>query len=456
MEFKQIYTPGLAHCSYVVGGGDGCVVIDPAREVTQYIAIAESFGLPIKGILETHLHADFVSGHVELQQLTGATIYITEKANAKFDHHPLKDDEEFQIGSLRFKMLDTPGHTPDCTVFVVADLDRGPEPVMVFTGDTLFVGDAGRPDLFPDIKEELAAKLFDSLRRLEKLGDNIEVYPAHGAGSLCGKALSSKLSSTIGTEKMQNHAMLEHDKEKFITSFLEGMLEAPDHFSRCSAINRKGAPAISNLKKPISYSPHEFARLSQNGHIIVDAREKFAFGASHIPGAYGLTLKGNFVTFAGWVLPPDQPILLVLQDQKDLDTVLKWLYSVGLDHVVGYLEGGMEAYALSGLMTERFQSISAAEAKTKYDNDEIMIVDTRLHSEWDSGHIDCAIHIQAPDIRTRFFELDGNKPIAFICSSGNRSLLAASLMMKYGTNKNIFNIVGGMKAWEALDYPTAI
>ncbi len=454
MEFKQIYTSGLAHCSYVIGGKNACVVIDPAREVKQYISIAGSLGLPIKGIIETHLHADFVSGHIELSELTGAGIYITEKANAGFDHYAVKDGEEIKIDTLLFRMLDTPGHTPESSVYIVSDLERGVEPVLIFSGDTLLVGDAGRPDLFPEIKEKLASLLYGSLRKLEKLGDNIEMYPAHGAGSLCGKSLSSKLSSTIGTEKMHNTAMIKHPEEEFVKSFLEDMPEAPDHFSRCSEINRRGAPSVAKIKKPVGYPPDEFLKLSQNGYTVVDTRDQLAFGAAHIPGAYGLSTKGNFATFSGWVVPPDKPILLVIDDMKEMPLILKALYSVGLDDVVGYLEGGMAAYAASGLETARFESISVTEAKERYDNGEILLVDTRLKSEWDRGHIKCTVHIPAPDVKKRYNELIGDKPVAFICNSGNRSLLAASLMLNKTGMKNIINVIGGTTAWQALGHPT--
>lgn len=452
MEFKQIYTPGLAHCSYVIGGKKSCVVIDPAREVTQYIAIADSLGLTIAGIIETHLHADFVSGHVELSELTGAPIYITAKAHARFKHHALGDEEEFQIDTLLFKMLDTPGHTPECTVFIVSDLERGQEPVLAFTGDTLLVGDAGRPDLFPDQKEELAASLYHSLRRIEKLADNMEMYPAHGAGSLCGKSLSSKLLSTIGTEKIHNSAMTKHPQEAFVESFLANIPEAPDHFSRCSKINQKGAPAVSELARPKGYEPKEFLKLSKNGYVVVDTRDQLEFGAAHVPGGYGLSLKGNFATFSGWVLPPDSPILLVLEDLKDLPVALKALYSVGLDNVAGYLKGGMGAYASSGLETARIESISVTETKKRFDNGEILLVDTRLKSEWDSGHIEGTRHIPAPDVRKRYRELEGDKPVAFICNSGNRSLLGASLMLNLSHRRDVINVIGGTTAWLALGY----
>lgn len=454
MEFKQIYTPGLAHCSYVVGGENACVVIDPARDVTQYIEAADALGLPIKAIIETHLHADFVSGHVELAERTGAAICMTAKANAEFAHRALRDEEEFQIDTLLFKMLDTPGHTPECTVFLVSDLSRGREPVFAFTGDTLLVGDAGRPDLFPDRKEELASALYASLRRIEKLADNIEMYPAHGAGSLCGKSLSSKLSSTIGTEKMHNPAMQKRPEEEFVRSFLEGMPGVPDHFSRCSEINRRGAPALSKLAAPAAFAPAEFLALSRGGSVVADTRDQLAFGAAHVPGAYGLSLKGNFATFSGWVLPPDKPLLLVLDDEGDMPAVLRALRSVGLDNVAGYLAGGMAAYAASGLVTARLESISVTEAKERYGKGEILLIDTRLKSEWDSGHIRCTLHMPAPDVRKRFRDLEGDTPAAFICNSGNRSLLAASLMLNLSQSKNVINVIGGTSAWRALGYET--
>ncbi len=454
MEFKQIYTPGLAHCSYVIGGRNACVVIDPAREVTQYIAAADSFGLPIKGIIETHLHADFVSGHIELRERTGAAIYINEKANAGFEHYSVKDEEEIQIDTLLFKIARIlPGIHLKAQYISCLILKEKVRSLFLLSRAILFmVGDAGRPDLFPDIKEKLASELYNSLSRIEKLPDNIEVYPAHGAGSLCGKSLSSKLSSTIGTEKMQNPAMQIHPKELFIKSFLEGMPEVPDHFSRCSEINRKGAPALSKLNVPKKYKPEEFLKLSLSGYVIVDTRDQFDFGAAHVPGAYALSIKGNFATFSGWVLPFDKPILLVMEDLKEISIVLKALYSVGLDNVEGYLDGGMQNYTDRGLVTSRLESISAAEVKERYENGEITIIDTRLKSEWESGHVKCVKNIPAPDIRKKYSELPTDKPVAFMCNSGIRSLLACSLMLKLSGAKNVINILGGITAWANLGY----
>ncbi|HAS04727.1 MAG TPA: MBL fold metallo-hydrolase [Dehalococcoidia bacterium] len=454
MEFKQVYISGLAHCSYVIGGANSCLVVDPAREIAQYLEIAKSFGLPITGIIETHLHADFVSGHIELAKITGAKIFISAKAKAEYEHYAVSDQEEIVLDTLKIRMIDTPGHTPEGAVFIVSDLERGKEPALVFTGDTLLIGDAGRPDLFPDIKEELASSLYKSLRMIEKIGDHVEVYPAHGAGSLCGKALSSKLSSTIGTERMYNGALQLHPEENFIRSFLADMPEAPDHFSRCSEINRRGAAITSDLPKPVGYAPKEFLKLAESGYVIVDTRDQLPFGAAHVPGAYGLSLQGNFATFAGWVLPPDKPLLLVADTHSNISAALKGLHSVGLDNVAGYLEGGMAAYAASGLKTARLESISVMELKERMDKNELLLVDTRLKSEWDTAHIENSVHAPAPDVRSRFAEWLGDKTVAFICNTGNRSLLASSLMLNLSGTKNVINVIGGTSAWILAGFPT--
>jgi len=454
MEFKQVYIPGLAHCSYVIGGRHECIVVDPARDIQQYLDIAASLNLPVTSIIETHLHADFISGHLELASRTGATIYITKRAHAAYDHFGLDDGETITIDTLQIKMIDTPGHTPDCAIFVVSDLERGPIPALAFTGDTLLIGDAGRPDLFPDIKFELAADLHNSLRKVEMIGDQVEVYPAHGAGSLCGKSLSSKLSSTIGTERLYNQALLIHPQETFINSFLKDMPEAPDHFSRCSEINRSGPALLATLPQPAGYNPFEFLQLVEAGHLVVDTRDQLPFAAAHIPGAYGLSLKGNYATFSGWVLPPDRPLLLVLETTDDLSRALRGLRSVGLDNVAGYLEGGMESWADSGLKTARIESISVMELKERLDRDEVVLVDTRLKSEYDEEHIPQAIHAPAPDLRHRYREWQEGRPVAFICNTGSRSLLAASLMLNLSARRDVINVIGGTTAWVNAGYPT--
>lgn len=454
MEFKQVYTPGLAHCSYVIGGRTECIVVDPAREVDQYLRIAASFNKPITAVIETHLHADFVSGHRELAERTGASIHLAAKADAAFAHHQMFDGDEIRLDTLLIRMIETPGHTPESAVFLVADLDRGAEPALAFTGDTLLVGDAGRPDLFPDRKHELAVRLYRSLGRLGTMGDHIEVYPAHGAGSLCGRLLSSKLSSTIGTERRYNGAMTLHPEAAFVQTFLQDMPEAPDHFARCSEINRVGPTLLNCLDKPVGYRPQQFLELAGTTHVVVDTRDQLSFGAAHVPGAFGLSLKGNFATYSGWVLPPSKPLLLVLDEPDDLEPAVRGLRSVGFDRVAGYLDGGMAAYAAAGLITARVECISVVELHDRFVRNELVLVDTRLRSEWDQGHIDGAIHVPAPDLRTRWVEFLGEKPVAFICSTGNRSLLASSIMRSHSHDQQVLQVIGGFSAWQRYGFPT--
>lgn len=454
MEFKQIYTQGLAHLSYVISGKTSCIVIDPARDITQYLQFAEILGLPITAVILTHLHADFIAGHMELAQRTGAEIFISKKAEAIYPHYAVSNGEEFKHDKFLIKMLDTPGHTPEGSVFLVSDLERGPIPVLMFSGDTLLVGDVGRPDLFPHIKEELALFLYHSLRRIEKLGDHIEVYPAHGAGSLCGRKLSTKLSSTIGMECLYNRPLNIGSEDEFVRQLLSGMPEVPDHFSRCSKINRSGPALISSLPRPKAYEPKEIINLVEEECLVVDTRDQLSFCSAHIPGAYGLSLKGNFATYAGWVLPPEKPLLLVVDSNDELEAALKGLYSVGLDNVVGYLNGGMVAWSASGLKTARIENVSVEELKGRLRKNELILVDTRLRSEYDLSHIPGSIQIAAPDIRHRFRDLEeSDKHPAFICNTGSRSLLAASLMLRYSRLEKVINVIGGTTAWERMGYP---
>jgi len=451
MYLKQFYTPGLAHCSYLIGGEDECLIVDPSRDVEKYIKTARSHGLKITGIIETHLHADFVSGHMDLMEATGATLYAAEIAGFDVPHVAIKDQESVELETLRIQVIETPGHTPEGAVFVVSDLERGELPLLALTGDTLLVGDVGRPDLFPDLKEDLAQKLYYSLKRLEDLEDGVEVYPAHGMGSLCGRSLSAKLSSTLGTERAYNYALKIESLEQFVKELLTGMPEAPDHFARCSEINRMGPPSLSSLGLPKRTEPREFARLVDEGHVIVDARDQLAFSSGHIPGSYCLGLGGNYSTFSGWVLPPDKPLLLVVESESDLDGAVLGLQRVGLDNMAGFLDGGMTGWINAGMDVGQVESISVREFKKRLEAGAVLGVDTRMKSEWDDGYIAGTIHAPAPDVRHRYTEWDPDKPIAVICSTGNRSIMAASLLKQRGF-KRVINVTGGVTAWVAAGY----
>ncbi len=454
MHFAQIYTPGIAQCSYVVGNGSKCVVVDPIRsDINVYLEKAKEFGMEITGILETHLHADFISGHMELADLTGAKIYAPEIANCTFPHHALADEEEFTIESLRFKLLETPGHTPDCTVYVVTDLERGEDPVLAFTGDTLMVGDVGRPDLFPNREEELAEKLFDSLKRLKELPDHVEVYPAHGMGSLCGKALSAKLWSTIGTEKRNNYALKHTELDAFKVDLLTDMPAAPDHFARCSEINRTGPELLSNLTQPGAYSASEADKAIKEGYSVIDFRAYHSFAGAHIPGSYSISKDGNPATFAGWVVPSDDKLILVLEKGGNLEEMKTALYNVGLDNLYGYLEGSVESWVNAGLPTDSINTVSVHELKERLKKEkDLLLLDNRAKSEWESGHIEEAVLAPAPDMRQPSKDWNLEEEVFVHCNTSNRSMTAASLLKQKGFKK-VTNVLGGTTAWSAAGLP---
>ncbi len=452
MNLAQIYTPGIAQCSYVIGSGKKCVVVDPVRDIEQYINQARDFGMEIAAVIETHLHADFVSGHIELARATGAEIYAGKIGNCTFPHHSLEDGEEFTIENLHFKMLETPGHTPDCTVFIVTDLDRSEEPVLVFTGDTLMVGDVGRPDLFPNKEEELAEMLFESLKRLKELPDHLEIYPAHGMGSLCGRALSAKLWSTVGTEKRYNYALQHEDLDEFKKDLLTDMPEAPDHFARCSEINRTGPTLLESLPPLQAYKPDDIAKAMADGYNVLDTRSYHSYAAANIPGSYSISKYGNLATFAGWIMSPDQPLILVLENEKDLPDIKKMLYNVGLDKIAGYLSGTIENWINTGREVNSISTISVGQFKALLDEGLEQVLDNRARNEYKKGYVAGSELASAPDIRHRYAEWDKDKLLYLLCNTTNRSMTAASIFKQKGF-ENVVIVLGGTNAWSAAGYP---
>lgn len=452
MQFAQIYTPGIAQCSYVIGSGSKCVVVDPVRDVEPYLKQAKAFNMQIVAVLETHLHADFVSGHRELAEKTGAEIYAPKIANCTFPHIALDDGEEFRVEQLRFKLLETPGHTPDCAVYVVTDLERGREPVLAFTGDTLLVGDVGRPDLFPSREKELAGKLYHSLLRLKELPDHVEVYPAHGMGSLCGRALSAKLWSTMGMEKRFNYALKHTNLEEFKKDLLTDMPKAPDHFARCSEINRLGPNLIKDLVKARPLKAAEAEEALAGGMAVLDTRPYLSFAAAHIPGAYSISQYGNLATFAGWVVPPEDRLLLVLEHESQLQKMKSILYNVGLDRIAGYLEGSQEAWINAGLPVNNVETLSVARLRQWLERESPLVLDTRAKGEWKKGRIKGTILAPTPEIREMYKEWDAEAPVTVLCNTSNRSMTAASLLKQRGFQR-VINVVGGTTAWSAAGYP---
>ncbi len=452
MQFAQIYTPGIAQCSYVIGSGDKCAVVDPVRNIEPYLKQARAFNMRIVAVLETHLHADFLSGHMELAEKTGARIYAPEIAGCSFPHKALADGEEFQVENLRFKLLETPGHTPDCAVYIVTDLERGEEPVLAFTGDTLLVGDVGRPDLFPSKEEELAEALYHSLLRLKELPDHVEVYPAHGMGSLCGRALSAKLWSTIGTERRFNYALQHPSLAGFKKDLLTDMPSAPDHFARCSEINRQGPDLIKDLVKTRPLKAGEAAEAVKGGMTVLDTRPYLSFAAAHIPGAYSISQYGNLATFAGWVIPPEEELLLVLEQESQLQKVKSTLYNVGLDRIVGYLEGNQEGWINQGLPVDHVETLPVSRLRRWLEEGSPLVLDTRAKGEWQKEHIKGTTLAPTPDIRELYKKWDAGTPVVVLCNTSNRSMTAASLLKQRGF-KRVINVVGGTTAWSAAGYP---
>lgn len=450
MHIEQYYVDGIAHLSYLVGGKTSCAIIDPKRDVEEYLTAAKRLGLTITHILETHLHADFISGHIELARRTGAKIYAPKSGRCAYEHVAVAEGDSFEIEDMRVKVLDTPGHTPDGICFVITDRSRGDEPAAVFTGDTLFVGDVGRPDLFPGQGDELASQLFANLHnKLMKLPDTCLVYPAHGAGSLCGKAMGAMRISTIGYERRFNPALQHATEAEFKTALLSGMPEAPDHFARCSDINRRGPKLVAEMPSPRPISPKELQSLIQQGHTVLDTRDYAAFGGAHVPGAYNIDAAHNFSTFAGWLLPADKPIVLVAAVNQHVSTLVIMLRRVGLDAVVGYLEGGMGPWIVSGMPIDRIPTTTIFEAQGYCEEKKpVTFLDVRALGEWDISHINGAIHMPLPATRNRYGELDREAKTVLVCKSGARASTAGSILQRHGL-KNLMVMAGGMTAWTA-------
>lgn len=454
MLLKHFFVEKIAHSSYLLAGGSTCTVVDPQRDVEIYLDAAAAMNLKITHILETHLHADFISGHLDLAAATGAKIYAPRSARCRFPHRGVSEGDRFRIEDMAIKVLETPGHTPEHISYVVTDTARAKEPAGVFCGDTLFVGDVGRPDLFPKMAQKLASKLFDSLHgKLMKLPDFCEVYPAHGAGSLCGRAIGAKWQTTIGYERRFNSALQIRDREEFIRSLTTEMPPAPDHFSRCSAVNGNGPALLKDMPPIVRLDAEAFKKKTAGkGVQVLDVRSYEAFGGQHIPGSLNIPFGGNFATFAGWILSPENDIYLVTEDGISAEEVAVWLHRVGVDRIKGVLDGGLFAWARTGLPTAHVPQISSQELHEKVSgNRKLALLDVRSPREYETHHIRGAVNIPAPDLRVRHAELHPEAPIVVICSTGHRSSLAASLLLRQGFT-DVINAAGGMTGYGAAGF----
>jgi glyoxylase-like metal-dependent hydrolase (beta-lactamase superfamily II)/rhodanese-related sulfurtransferase len=449
MIINQFFIPGIAHSSYLVAANKTCAVIDPSRDVGRYLEAARGMGLRITHIFETHLHADFVSGHLDLADATGAAIVAPRSGNCAFPHTPVSEGDEVQLEHIRFTVIGTDGHTPDQICYLATDTSRGDAPVALFSGDTLFVGDVGRPDLFPGKARELASALYDNLHsKILTLPDECEVYPAHGMGSLCGRAMAAKRTTTIGYEKKYNYALRIGSRDEFVRALTSDMPAAPDHFARCSAINRAGPALMKDLAQPALLDPGSFSTcIRGRDAIVLDVRSYPAFSGMHIPGSWHIDLGGNFATQAGWVLPPDRDIFLVVDDFRQAEEATLQLRRVGFDRVPGFLEGGMLPWGSAGHPIARVQVVTPAEAHALVTAGDAVLIDVRSQEEWQTAHAEPSIHIPWHDLRTRYTELDPARQQIVMCRGGQRASIAASILKMHGFAR-VSNLGGGYTAYQ--------
>jgi hydroxyacylglutathione hydrolase len=456
MYFEQFYLTCLSHASYMVGSEGVAAVVDPQRDVGIYLDEARKNNLRIEHVIETHLHADFVSGHHELAEKTGARIHLGWKAGAKFPHDAVHDGEEIAFGRCRIRFLETPGHTLESISIVVTDLDRSTEPFAVLTGDTLFIGDVGRPDLSTDhTPQQLAGLLYDSLHsKLLTLPDAVEVYPAHGAGSLCGRQISSERRSTIGKERDTNYALRPASKEEFVRLLTSELPERPGYFGMDVEINRAGAPALAELHEIPALSPAEVVARQQQGAIVLDTRPGQQFASAHVPGAIEIGLSGQFASWAGIVLGLDSELLLVAEEQERVMESRLRLSRVGIENVAGYLADGMASWIGEGRPVAQVLQISVESLRqiAVEEPGGIQILDVRRPGEFESGHIPGAILLPLDHLADTMSGLDPEIPIAVHCKGGYRSATAASLLQRGGFSQ-VMDVIGGFDAWRACKLP---
>jgi hydroxyacylglutathione hydrolase len=449
MYFEQFYLGCLAHASYLLASEGEAVVVDPQRDVDFYLKSAADRGFTIRHVFETHLHADFVSGHKELAARTGAQIYMGAQAAATFPHVPVRDDFELKFGKASIRVLETPGHTLESICLIVTDEEKSTSPWAVLTGDTLFIGDVGRPDLSPrHTPAELAAMLYDSLhQKLLKLSDNVLVYPAHGAGSLCGKNMRAERSSTIGTERLTNYALQLPSKQQFVSALTSNLPARPEYFLKDAELNRTGAPALAELAPLHPISPAELKEMLDRGEIALDIRPADEFASSHVPGSINIGLSGQFASWAGTLLGLlAHPVLIAASDEQ-LDEARTRLARVGIEALDGFLEGGITAWKQAGLPLATILQINVRDLNVKLQANGLQVLDVRRSGEWQAGHIENAVWWPLDNFKVSPPEIDRGTAVAVHCKSGYRSMIACSFLVRAGFHR-IVNVIGGFDAWQ--------
>jgi glyoxylase-like metal-dependent hydrolase (beta-lactamase superfamily II) len=460
MILHQFYLNCLAHASYLVGDERSGVaaVVDPQRDIDQYLALATAHGLRIGHVFLTHLHADFIAGHLELRDRTGATIYLGAKARAEYAFTPLADGERVELGSVRLQALETPGHTPESISILVFDLERSDtQPHAVLTGDTLFVGDVGRPDLRVALgwsAADLGALLYESLRgKLLALPDASLVYPAHGAGSLCGKAISKETVSTIGEQRRVNYALQPMSQSAFVDLVTADQPDAPPYFTYDAVLNSRERPTLDEtLARELNpMTLDQVLALQDVGAQVVDTREAVDFASSHLRGTLNIGLGGQYATWAGTMLSHDRPIVLIADPGRESESAVR-LGRIGFDHVVGFLKDGLRSLETRPDLTATTERVSAPTAADRVAAGDAILVDVRSAREREQKHVPGSLSVPLNHLAERAGELPANRPLLLHCAGGYRSSIAASLLQQLGF-ENVSEMAGGLAAWEAAKLP---
>ena len=459
MFFKQFVVEGMGCLSYLIGcpqAGVACVV-DPKRDVQEYVDVARKNSMKITHIFETHVHADHVSGNMELRSRTGADIYFMEESPVQFEHKVLKEGEKIELGNAKLEFIRTPGHTPYAMSILVTDRSRSEDPWLILTGDCMFVGDVGRPDLAgAELIDEQVHNLYNSLyRKLGTLPEGIEVFPAHGQGSLCGKGMSAKTSSTIGFEK-KNNPVLGLSWEDFQAEFTQSFPERPKSFSHIINTNLNGPPLLDRCPVVKDLSPQQFKDERERGAVILDTRDAAAFGGVHIPGSINIGFANQTANWISMVIEPESELLLIVNDENAYENICTQLHRIGYDGIIGYLYGGISSWQEMGFPIGHLWQISAAELKKKLeDHDYSHFFDVRTVAELSSGYIDAAKHLPLPELLKAPPDVPKDEEIIVTCGVGYRGNIAASFLQSEGFH-HVHSLAGGMKAWKNAGYPVVM
>ena len=454
MFFQHIYDKSLAQASYLIGcqAKGEAIVIDAKRDIDTYLEIAKENNLTITHITETHIHADFLSGSRELSEVTGAKMYLSDEGGVdwqyEFPHIGLKNGEVINVGNLTLKVIHTPGHTPESISFLLTDHPATDEPVMIFTGDFVFVGDIGRPDLLEKAagitgtQEKGAKEMFHSVQDFSKLPEFIQVWPGHGAGSACGKSLGSVPSSTVGYEKIRNWAFqYEEDEEGFIEYLLEGQPEPPKYFATMKKLNKEERPLLTEVPKHKKLSKDEFLKAYNSGVKVIDTRNKVDFAEAFIPESINVQGNNSFSTWMGWLVNYSEPFILVAQEEQMEDLTRK-LMRIGMDQMMGYIDDVKNL----GLDLQTADVIDIADFKTYLNREDVQVVDVRNKTEYETAHIKNAENVFVGTLEENLDKISRDKQVVIHCQSGDRAAIAYSLLKKNGFG-NVKNFSGGMKEW---------